>query len=242
MYTNSLHWAFFHIMICPGVHALVTWIYVTSTHSHMALVYGRSSSLFNNSLLGNVIMYSVTMCSTSWNNLLIFLQVCYWQSCLELGLLGQSVNAPVVLLHLAWFPFMRVVPFCILLALGMSVSYQPFQQSTLLGFGIWDNPTVHQRLLRWLSGKEPACWHKRHGFSPWVGKIPWRRKWQSPPVFLPGESHGQNSLADYSPWGHSMSDVTELLSTHACIVHQWHLNILLNCVFKRTCGPRRGRG
>ena len=111
------------------------------------------------------------------------LQVCYWQRCLELGLLGQRVNAPVVLLDLAWFPFRRVVPFYILLALGMSVSYQPFQQSTLLGFGIWDNPVVHQRLPRWLSGKEPAYQRKRHGFSPWVRKILWRRKWQSTPVF-----------------------------------------------------------
>ena len=42
---------------------------------------------------------------------------------------------------------------------------------------------------------------RRHGFYPWVGKIPWRRKWQRTPVFLPGESHGQRSLTDYSPWG-----------------------------------------
>ena len=35
--------------------------------------------------------------------------------------------------------------------------------------------------------------------DPWVGKIPWRRKWQPPPVFLPGEAHGQRSLAGYSP-------------------------------------------
>ena len=34
-----------------------------------------------------------------------------------------------------------------------------------------------------------------------VTKIPWRRKWQPTPVFLPGESHGQRSLASYSPWG-----------------------------------------
>ena len=37
--------------------------------------------------------------------------------------------------------------------------------------------------------------------DPWVGKIPWRRKWQLTPVFLPGESHGQRSLAGCSPWG-----------------------------------------
>ena len=39
------------------------------------------------------------------------------------------------------------------------------------------------------------------GFDPWVGKIPWRRKWQSTPVLLPGKSHGQSSLVGYSPWG-----------------------------------------
>ena len=72
MYTkNSVYRAFFHIRICPGVHASVVWIYVTS-HSHMALIYGMSSSLFNNSLLGDVTMYSVTMHSISWNNLLVF--------------------------------------------------------------------------------------------------------------------------------------------------------------------------
>jgi len=35
-----------------------------------------------------------------------------------------------------------------------------------------------------------------------VGKTPWRRKWQPTPVFLPGKSYGQRSLAGYSPWGH----------------------------------------
>ena len=51
------------------------------------------------------------------------------------------------------------------------------------------------------SGKEPACQfrrHKRYRFNPWVGKIPWRRAWQSIPVFLPGESHGQRSLEGYN--------------------------------------------
>ena len=38
-------------------------------------------------------------------------------------------------------------------------------------------------------------------FDPWVGKIPWRREWLPTPVFLPGESHGQRSLASYTPWG-----------------------------------------
>ena len=41
---------------------------------------------------------------------------------------------------------------------------------------------------------------RRLRFDPWVKKIPWRRSWQPTPVFLPGESHGQKSLAGYSPW------------------------------------------
>ena len=43
------------------------------------------------------------------------------------------------------------------------------------------------------SGKESGCQdrrHKRHGFDPWVGQIPLRRKWQPTPAFLPGKSHG----------------------------------------------------
>ena len=39
--------------------------------------------------------------------------------------------------------------------------------------------------------------HRRHGFNPWVRKIPWRRKWQPIPVFLPEKSHRQSSLVGY---------------------------------------------
>ena len=56
---------------------------------------------------------------------------------------------------------------------------------------------------------------KRRGFHSWVRKIPWRRKWQPTPVFLPGKSHGQRSLMGYSPRGPKESDTTELLSTRA---------------------------
>ena len=44
----------------------------------------------------------------------------------------------------------------------------------------------------------------------WVRKIPWRRAWQPTPVLLPGESHGQRSLAAYNPWGGIESDTTEM--------------------------------
>ena len=42
---------------------------------------------------------------------------------------------------------------------------------------------------------------RRCRFNPWVGKVPWERKWQPTPIFLPGKSHGQKSLVGYSPWG-----------------------------------------
>ena len=58
-----------------------------------------------------------------------------------------------------------------------------------------------------------AVW--RHGFDPWNGKFPWRRKRQPTPVILPGKSHGQRSLVGYSPWGHKKLDMTEWLThTH----------------------------
>ena len=63
------------------------------------------------------------------------------------------------------------------------------------------------------SGKEPTCQCrrlKRWGFGPWVRKIPWRRAWQPTPVFLSAESHGQRSLAGYSPWGRKESDTAEV--------------------------------
>ena len=48
----------------------------------------------------------------------------------------------------------------------------------------------------WLGGKESTSQCRRCGFDSWVRKIPWRRKWQPTPVFLPGKSHGQRSLVD----------------------------------------------
>ena len=70
-------------------------------------------------------------------------------------------------------------------------------------------------LPRRYSGKQSACQcrrRKRHEFDPWVRRIPWSRKWQTAPVFLPGKSHGQRSLGGYSPWGCKESDMTE----HTC--------------------------
>ena len=63
--------------------------------------------------------------------------------------------------------------------------------------------------ILWNSAFKRQC--GRPGFDPSVRKIPWRRKWQPTPVFLPGESHGQRSLVGYSPWDRKESDTTERL-------------------------------
>ena len=68
------------------------------------------------------------------------------------------------------------------------------------------------------SGKKSTCQCKRHkrcGFNPWVGKIPWRRKCQPTLAFLLGEFHGQKSLAGYSLWGYKQLDLlSECTHTH----------------------------
>ena len=56
----------------------------------------------------------------------------------------------------------------------------------------------------------PAIWETQ--VDPWVGKIPWRRKWQPASVCLPGKSQGRRSLVGYSPWGCKESDTTEWLT------------------------------
>ena len=72
--------------------------------------------------------------------------------------------------------------------------------------------------LRW-SRTHLQC--RRPKFDPWIGKIPWRRRWKSTPVFLPEKSHGQRSLAGYSPWGHKESDTTEWLTLWAASIILW---------------------
>ena len=52
---------------------------------------------------------------------------------------------------------------------------------------------------------------RRPRFDPWLGKIPWRRKWQPTPVLLPGKSHGRRSLVGYSSWSCKELDTTERL-------------------------------
>ena len=60
-------------------------------------------------------------------------------------------------------------------------------------------------------GKSICLQCRRPGFNLWVGKIPWRRKWQPTSVLLPGKFHRQRSLVGYSPWGCKELDTTEQL-------------------------------
>jgi len=71
----------------------------------------------------------------------------------------------------------------------------------------------------WFSDKESTYQCRRRGCEPWFEKIPWRRKWQPTPVFLPGEPHGWRS---YGPRGHKESDATVCtytvcLSIYLCV-------------------------
>ena len=93
------------------------------------------------------------------------------------------------------------------------------EQQQLLGSGraaIWTQMTEQQQssygLPRAASCKETACQYRnwrRHRFSPWVEKIPWKRAWKPTAVFLPGESHRWRSFAGYSPLSHKDLDTTE---------------------------------
>ena len=70
-----------------------------------------------------------------------------------------------------------------------------------------------------LSGKESACQcrrHRRYRFDPWVRKIPWRKRWQPTPVFLPGEPLRQRSLANYSPQSHKRVG-HNCMTEHTCL-------------------------
>ena len=69
------------------------------------------------------------------------------------------------------------------------------------------------------------------GSTPWVGKIPWRRKWQPTLVFLAGESHGWRSLMGDSPRGHKGSDTTERLHFHFSLSLSLSYRVLVPLVF-----------
>ena len=99
--------------------------------------------------------------------------------------------------------------------------------------------TMSPRLTRSFSGgtssREPTCQcmkRKRLGFEPWVRKIPLRKAWQPTLVFLPGEFHGQKSLAGYSSWGHK--ELQARLTSKVAHKQGWQCN-LETCNKEKAC-------
>ena len=84
----------------------------------------------------------------------------------------------------------------------------PAMQETWVRFLGWEDPLEKGKAAQTVK-RLPTM--REAGFNPWVGKIPWRRKWQPTPVPLPGKSHGQKILVGYSPWGLKELDTTEQL-------------------------------
>ena len=93
------------------------------------------------------------------------------------------------------------------------------QGSSRLHFGL------HWWLRRWricLQGRRPR-------FDPWVGKIPWKRKWLRTPVFLAGKSHGQRSLVGYSLWGYKEDTTEQFMPLYV----DWTLTLIIKGKWRR---------
>ena len=80
---------------------------------------------------------------------------------------------------------------------GVQTAAQPDQ----IAYSVTSFEHRYHSLVALVGKKPPASVgrYKRLGFNPCVRKIPWRMAWQPTPVFLPGESQGQNKQAGYSP-------------------------------------------
>ena len=83
-------------------------------------------------------------------------------------------------------------------------------------------------LPRWLSGEESACRCRRHGFNPWVRKIPWRGKWQPTPVCLLGNPLDRGAWQATVHGVTKESDMTKQLNNN--ILMNLHIFLLLICL------------
>ena len=100
--------------------------------------------------------------------------------------------------------------FCVLAIVNSVATNNGIHVSFSILVSLVEMPGLPQ-WLRWYS----ICLQcRRPGFDSWVGQIPWRRKWQPTPVFLPGKSNGPRSLVGCRPWGRKESDTTERLHFH----------------------------
>ena len=101
--------------------------------------------------------------------------------------------------------------------------------SPLSGMAFSHGVLSTNELLWWLSNKESTCQCRRCRFYPWSRKIPWKRKWQPTPVFLPGKSHGQRSLKGYSPWTHKRVE-------HILVTKEQHLQQIVMKISETPAG------
>ena len=103
----------------------------------------------------------------------------------------------------AYFTYHKITHFrCIIQSFNQQlygINFRTNFHALIRSLMVTDGPQVISRLPRWSSDKESACQCRKHGIYPWVGKIPYRNKWQPTPVVLPWKSNGQKSLAGYSP-------------------------------------------
>ena len=111
------------------------------------------------------------------------------------------------------------------LRLVFSYSFSLWIICPLVQVGVLKSPTVMVLLLLSLFRSVSVClmylaslvaqWQRirlqcrRRRFDPWIRRIPWRRKWQATPVFLPREFRGLRTLVGYSPQGHKQLDTTD---------------------------------
>ena len=86
---------------------------------------------------------------------------------------------------------------------------QLFNTSHITAFVVNDIAFWQAIIVAWMVKNLPAM--QEISVRSLGQEEPWRRKWQPTPVFLPRESHGQRSLAGYSPWGHKELDMTKWL-------------------------------
>ena len=87
----------------------------------------------------------------------------------------------------------KIQPMLVMLSCIKGFTYSLEHWDNSMNIGFYDFTFASQVIL---SGKEPTYQCKRHkrcGFNPWIGTIPWRKAWQPTPVFLPGESHVEES-------------------------------------------------
>ena len=99
------------------------------------------------------------------------------------------------------------------------MSFNRLQQSVFIYYQNWGSLVYLDGLSRWHSEKDSACQcrrQKRLGFNPWVRKIPWRRKWQPTPVFLPGNN------VDSRAWQATVHGVTKS-RIHACMHYMYQI-------------------